>query len=104
MGPEAVAPPSPKPLPGRSFPCSKPPTASTPYVLQAGAFQASGDAEAVKAKIAMLGLNARVESASINGKTMYRVRMGPYATASELADAKSKLSSGGLPAVAVKAK
>ena len=83
---------------------SKPPTASTPYVLQAGAFQASGDAEAVKAKIAMLGLNARVESASINGKTMYRVRMGPYATASELADAKSKLSSGGLPAVAVKAK
>lgn len=83
---------------------SKPPTASTPYVLQAGAFQASGDAEAVKAKIAMLGLNARVESASINGKTMYRVRMGPYATASELAEAKSKLSSGGLPAVAVKAK
>ena len=28
MGPEAVAPPSPKPVPGRSFPCSKPPTAS----------------------------------------------------------------------------
>ena len=83
---------------------SKPPAASTPYVLQAGAFKASGDAEAVKAKIALLGLNARVESASINGTTMYRVRMGPYATASELAKAKSKLSGGGLPAVAIKAK
>jgi cell division protein FtsN len=72
------------------------------YILQAGAFGASGDAETVKAKIAMLGLNARVESAQIGGKTVYRVRMGPYGSASELAEAKSKLAGGGLPAMAVK--
>jgi len=72
------------------------------YILQAGAFGASGDAETVKAKIAMLGLNARVESAQIGGKTVYRVRMGPYGSASELADAKAKLAGGGLPAMAVK--
>ncbi len=71
------------------------------YILQAGAFGASGDAEAVKAKIALLGLNARVESAQIGGKTVYRVRMGPYGTASELADAKAKLANSGLPAMAV---
>jgi cell division protein FtsN len=75
-----------------------------PYILQAGAFGASGDAEAVKARIALLGLNARVESASINGKTVYRVRMGPYGTATELAAAKGKLASGGLPAMAIKVK
>ncbi|GHC02274.1 SPOR domain-containing protein [Thermomonas carbonis] len=74
----------------------------TRYLLQAGAFGASGDAETVKAKIAMLGLNARVESAQIGGKTVYRVRMGPYGSASELADAKARLSGGGLPAMAVK--
>ena len=72
------------------------------YILQAGAFGASGDAETVKAKIAMLGLNARVESAQIGGKTVYRVRMGPYGSASELAEAKTKLAGGGLPAMAVK--
>lgn len=72
------------------------------YILQAGAFGGSGDAETVKAKIAMLGLNARVEAAEIGGKTVYRVRMGPYGTASELADAKAKLASSGLPAMAVK--
>ena len=99
-------------------PTATPPAATTPsapaataaadapgdarYILQAGAFGASGDAETVKAKIAMLGLNARVESAQISGKTVYRVRMGPYGTASELADAKSKLANGGLPAMAVK--
>lgn len=72
------------------------------YLLQAGAFEASGQAEELKAKIAMLGLGARVESASIGGKTVYRVRMGPYGTATELAEAKRKLASGGLPAIAVK--
>ncbi len=74
------------------------------YILQAGAFGASGDAEAVKAKIALLGLSARVESAQIGGKTVYRVRMGPYGTASELTTAKAKLAGGGLPAMAVKTK
>ena len=80
----------------------KPEAGDARYILQAGAFGASGDAETVKAKIAMLGLNARVESAQINGKTVYRVRMGPYGSASELAEAKAKLSGGGLPAMAVK--
>lgn len=74
------------------------------YILQAGAFGASGDAEAIKARIALLGLNARVESAAINGKTVYRVRMGPYGSATELAEAKAKLGNGGLPAMAIKAK
>lgn len=74
------------------------------YILQAGAFGASGDAEAIKARIALLGLNARVESAAIDGKTVYRVRMGPYGTATELAQAKAKLGNGGLPAMAIKAK
>ncbi|MDO5611550.1 MAG: SPOR domain-containing protein, partial [Pseudomonadota bacterium] len=81
-----------------------PAASATPYILQAGAFQASGDAEATKAKIALLGLNARVESAQISGKTVYRVRMGPYASATELAEAKQKLENGGLPAMAIKAK
>lgn len=75
---------------------------TTHYLLQAGAFGASGDAEATKARIALLGLNARVESAQIDGKTVYRVRLGPYGSASELADAKAKLANAGLSAIAVK--
>ncbi|KAF1710840.1 SPOR domain-containing protein [Pseudoxanthomonas sacheonensis] len=82
---------------------SAPTSKDARYILQAGAFGASGDAESTKAKIAMLGLSARVESAQIGGKTVYRVRMGPYGSASELAEAKQKLASGGLPAMAIKA-
>jgi len=72
------------------------------YLLQAGAFQASGQAEELKARIALLGLGARVESAQIDGKTVYRVRMGPYGTATDLAEAKRKLSTGGLDSLAIK--
>ena len=72
------------------------------YILQAGAFQASGQAEELKARIALLGLTARVESARINDRTVYRVRMGPYGTAGDLAEAKQKLANGGLDAMAIK--
>lgn len=72
------------------------------YLLQAGAFEASGQAEELKARIALLGLTARVESARINDRTVYRVRMGPYGTAGDLAEAKQKLASGGLDALAIK--
>jgi len=80
-----------------------PATDNVRYILQAGAFGASGDAEATKAKLAMMGLSARVESAQINGNTVYRVRMGPYGSASELAEAKAKLDGSGLQAMAIKA-
>ena len=80
------------------------PSTDTPYVLQAGAFGSASDAESLKARIALLGLTARVESAEVRGQTVYRVRMGPYRTASELAEAKRKLTGGGLPAMAIRAK
>lgn len=103
---------APKPAPAATTPApaatvaTAAPAAATEnvrYILQAGAFGASGDAESTKAKLAMMGLAARVESAQINGNTVYRVRMGPYGTASELAEAKAKLNGTGLQAMAIKA-
>lgn len=98
----------PKPVAAAAAPkpeaaAAEPAASNVRYILQAGAFGASGDAEATKAKLAMIGLAARVESAQINGKTVYRVRMGPYGTAGELAEAKQKLDGTGLQAMAIKA-
>jgi cell division protein FtsN len=104
---------APTPAPAAAAPVATAPTQApkpvavddnTRYLLQAGAFQASGQAEELKARIAMLGLGARVESAEIKGNTVYRVRMGPYGTASDLAEAKRKLAAGGLSALAIKVK
>ena len=85
-----------------------PPVASADgarYLLQAGAFRGNDEAEALKARIAMTGEIARVESAQINGNTVYRVRMGPYPNASSLAAAKQTLLSHGIAgAQAIRAK
>ncbi len=100
----AAAAPKPVAAPAATVAATAPAaTENVRYILQAGAFGASGDAESTKAKLAMMGLAARVESAQINGNTVYRVRMGPYGTASELAEAKAKLNGTGLQAMAIKA-
>jgi len=81
------------------------PSAEGPhYVIQAGAFLGSNEAEALKAKIALTGQVARVEVAQINGNTVHRVRMGPYPNAASLAEAKSALAAHGIDAQAIKVK
>ena len=74
------------------------------YLLQAGAFRNGAEADNLKARIALLGLVGRVEIVQTPNGPMHRVRLGPYATASELEQAKQKLGSGGLPAVAIRVK
>jgi len=97
------------PAPAPAAPAQRPETRAASvadgsrYILQAGAFSTPADAEATKARIALLGLQARVEEGTANGRTVYRVRLGPYATATEMAEAKQKLSNGGLQALAIKA-
>ncbi|MBS0456678.1 MAG: SPOR domain-containing protein [Proteobacteria bacterium] len=74
------------------------------YLLQAGAFRNTKQADDLKARIAMLGLIGRVETVQTPAGEMHRVRLGPYTTASELEAAKQKLSGSGLPAVAIRVK
>jgi cell division protein FtsN len=91
-----------------SVPAAPTAAAATPegphYVIQAGAFLGSNEAEALKAKIALTGEVARVEVAQINGNTVHRVRMGPYPNAASLAAAKSALAAHGIAAQAIRVK
>jgi cell division protein FtsN len=74
------------------------------YLLQAGAFGDTRDAEAVKARLALIGLVARVETGQVNGKAVHRVRLGPYPSARELEAAKRQLAENGIQdAIAIRA-
>ncbi|MGH8029615.1 MAG: SPOR domain-containing protein [Arenimonas sp.] len=94
--PPGTPPAAPTPGTPSIDPVVAPPPPSGNYVLQAGAFRGEDEAEALKASIALTGEVARVETAQINGTTVYRVRMGPYASAGTLAAAKQALSSHGI--------
>lgn len=48
------------------------------YYVQAGAFRTTEDAEAQRAKLAMMGLDAKVTEREQAGKPVFRVRMGPF--------------------------
>ena len=61
------------------------------FVVQAGAFSTQVDAEARRAELGFLGFEARVIPRTDGAKTLYRVRLGPYGTAQEANDVKSKL-------------
>ncbi len=70
-----------------------------PVYLQAGAFSNASDAENLKAILAMKGLEASVQTVTVEGHgQMHRVRVGPFQSEEELKSARSTLKQGGFEA------
>ncbi|WIG56827.1 MAG: hypothetical protein OJF61_002615 [Rhodanobacteraceae bacterium] len=74
------------------------------YVLQVGAYPDSSAADAKKAELALQGFTAHVQTISLDGKTWNRVRLGPFATATELQSMQKKLQAAGFSAMPMKEK
>jgi cell division protein FtsN len=72
------------------------------YVLLAGSYSEPKAADEAKAKLALLGMVAKVQSITINGKTWNRVIVGPYSNASETETAKKTLADSGIKAIPMK--
>lgn len=68
-----------------------------PFVLfvQAGAFRTPEDAEAQRAKLVLVGLDAKVTERETAGRTVYRVRVGPFEKREEADKAKEKIDATG---------
>lgn len=66
------------------------------YFVQAGAFRSNDDAEAQRAKLSLMGVEARVTEREQAGRTVYRVRAGPFNKKDDADRLKSRLDSGGL--------
>lgn len=73
------------------------------YFLQAGAFQTDGEADNLKAKLALMGVEAQIQTANIPDKGVWhRVRVGPFANIEELNKTRGLLSKNGIQATLVK--
>jgi cell division protein FtsN len=66
-------------------------TADEVIILQVGSFQSSSEADSLKAQLAFLGLEAKIQSAVVNDDTWYRVMLGPYKANSELSRTQNLL-------------
>ncbi len=75
------------------------------YVLQAAAYANLEDADRLKARLALNGLEAHIEKIAIEGKgTHYRVRLGPYSKIEDLDAANARLEQLGIKAMRLKVK
>ena len=76
---------------------AKQPSLKDKYYLQAGSFRDTEDAENLKARIAMLGMEAYVQSADLSEKGMWhRVRVGPFTKIDAINKARSSLLQSGI--------
>ena len=72
------------------------------YFVQAGAFRTTEDAEAQRAKLSLMGVEARVTEREQAGRTVYRVRAGPFNKKDDADRLKERLDSGGLESALVR--
>ena len=72
------------------------------YFVQAGAYGRTEDAEQQRAKLALLGLQARMTERDQSGRTVYRVRLGPFDKRADADAAKDRLTAAGVEAALVR--
>jgi cell division protein FtsN len=72
------------------------------YYVQVGAFRTPEDAQAQRAKLALMGLDAKVSEREQAGRTVYRVRLGPYEQLPDAERMKDNLEPNGLEAALVR--
>lgn len=78
--------------------------ANETYFLQAGAFSNADDADKLKARLAMLGMEASIQTVTIPDKGVWhRVRLGPYKGAEEMNKTLAALKQNGVEATPMKA-
>ncbi len=96
------------PATANRVPDKNPPTSGQPaeaYLVQVGSFRNHADADRMKARLALLGLEADIQRVTINNKdTFHRVRSGPFASREEVNRVRSRLSQNQISSIAIKLK
>jgi len=75
------------------------------YMVQIASLRTAADAERFKAQLAMQGIQAKVQTVTVNGKdTYHRVQAGPYQGKQAVNEVRSQLKAKGMDTIAVKLK
>jgi cell division protein FtsN len=100
----AAATPPPAATPQPVAPAANKAAANDPftYFVQAGAFKSAGDADAQKAKLSMMGIEAKVSERDQAGRTIFRVRSGPFDDKDQAEKIKARLDASGIDAALVR--
>jgi cell division protein FtsN len=77
-------------------------TVTGAYILQAGSFKRAEEADSLKASLALLGVEANIQTVTVDENTWHRVRIGPYADLAELNQVRKRLARNQIDTVLLK--
>jgi cell division protein FtsN len=69
------------------------------YVIQAGSSQDFKDADQLKAKLALMGIESKIQKAKVESVIWYRVKIGPYSQMDSVNTIMSRLQKNGMKPV-----
>jgi cell division protein FtsN len=72
------------------------------FFVQTGAFVSQSEADAQKASLAMQGMQSQISEGLIDGKSVWRVRIGPFANVDDSGIVRSKLTGMGIKPAVIK--
>ena len=101
-GATATTAPATAAAPPKAASAAKGPAATPAFYAQAGAYTRADDAEAQRAKLALLGLDAKLSEREQAGRTVYRVRVGPFENRAQVEAVIEKLQGAGVEAALVR--
>jgi len=85
-----------------STPSGSTAASSGPYFLQVGSFRVLEDAEALRAKILLMGMSVEIQRAEVNGLQVNRVRVGPFARIDDMNQTRTRLGQEKIPTAVVR--
>jgi cell division protein FtsN len=69
------------------------------YILQAGSFKDFKDADSLRAKLALMGIESKVEKATVGNVVWNRVKMGPYSQMASVSTIRTRLRENGIDVI-----
>ena len=71
----------------------------THYIMQAGSFKTFKEADQLRAKLASMGIESKVQKAKVGSVNWYRVKMGPYTQTGSINTIRARLRQNGIDVI-----
>ena len=71
----------------------------THYIMQAGSFKTFKEADQLRAKLAAMGIESKIQKAKIGSVNWYRVKLGPFTQTASVNAIRARLRKNGIDAI-----
>lgn len=78
---------------------TSPTKSSVTYMMQAGSFKNSADAEKMRMSLEAMGIDAKIERAKVGETIYHRIKAGPYTQMSSVSNIRARLKQNGIDVI-----